>query len=184
MISKLNVDKAIQAAGVLLRHDGKQMTRLRLLKLLYIADRRSLKETGAPILGSSLVALKHGPLHSEVLDLINGEHVCEPLWSAYFLNEGRNIELQVEPPVGLLSRHEIETLHKVSDELVQLSDWDVADITHGFEEWLKNYPDPQENTSRPIPFEDVIDAVGRSDDKEAILQDLKDDEAFDRFFAK
>jgi uncharacterized phage-associated protein len=183
MMRRLDVDKAIQAVGVLLRREGKEASRLRLLKLLYIADRIALRNTGAPILGSKIVAMKHGPLHSEILDLINGDHVDEPKWSRHFRSSGRNIVLEDEPGVGKLSRQEIELLNEVVDARINLTDWDVADETHGFEEWQKTYPDPRENTSRPIPIELVIDAVGRSADKEAILQDMRDSEAFDQFFA-
>jgi len=42
MTLRLDSEKAIQAVGVLLRHDGKRASRPRLLKLLYIADRISL----------------------------------------------------------------------------------------------------------------------------------------------
>jgi len=52
--------------------ESREMDRVRLLKLLYIADRESIAQTGEPILGTKLVAMKWGPLHSKVLDLING----------------------------------------------------------------------------------------------------------------
>ncbi|MEI8371389.1 MAG: hypothetical protein WCJ35_00990 [Planctomycetota bacterium] len=42
MTLRLDTEKAIQAVGVPLRRDGKRASRLRLLKLLYIADRISL----------------------------------------------------------------------------------------------------------------------------------------------
>ena len=86
MFLKFNTEKAIQVAGVLLREEGKSMTRLRLLKLLLIADRQSLRETGRPILGSRIVAMDNGPLHSDVYDLIKGAHNSAPAWSAYFTN--------------------------------------------------------------------------------------------------
>jgi uncharacterized phage-associated protein len=154
-----------------------------LLKLLYIADRISVQRTGAPIVGSKIVAMEHGPLHSEVFDLIKGEHVEEPAWSRYFRNAGRNIALQREPGVGRLSRQEIELLNQVADERVNRDDWDVAMETHTYQEWRDAYPDPRENTSHPISWAQLIDAVGRTADKDSILQDMEDSAAFGRFFA-
>ncbi len=183
MTQRLDVEKAIQAVGVLLRREGKRATRLRLLKLLYIADRESLKKTGSTILGSKIVAMRHGPLHSEILDLIRGNHIQEPAWSRYFHNVGVNVLLDVEPETGKLSRYEIELLISVVDARIALDDYDLAVETHGFEEWLKVYTDPEVNTSRSIPMELLIDSVGRSTDKAAILQDMKDSEAFDHLFA-
>ena len=183
MTLRLDVEKAIQAVGVLLRREGKRAGRLRLLKLLYIADRLSLKQTGCQILGSRIVAMKHGPLHSEVLDLVNGDHIAAPKWSKYFRTIGRWVVLANEPPIGALSRYEVELINRVVDERQHLCDWDVADETHDFPEWRTVYLDPNENTSRPIPVELLIDSVGRSADKESILQDMKDSQTFDRLFA-
>jgi uncharacterized phage-associated protein len=182
MTRKLDVEKAIQAVGVLLRQEDKKATRLRILKLLYIADRISLKETGSQILGSRIVAMKHGPLHSEVLDLISGDHPDEPRWSHFFGIEGRDVVLSEEPGVGKLSRREIEILNDVARQRLCESDWDVADETHGFEEWKKSYPDPTENTSRTISLELLIESVGRGADKDAIMQDVVDTDVYDSFF--
>jgi uncharacterized phage-associated protein len=183
MTEKLDVEKAIQAVGVLLRREGKNASRLRLLKLLYIADRMCIQKTGVPILGSKIVAMRHGPLHSEVLDLVNGQHTEEPSWSRHFRNVGRNVALQREPGVGRLARQEIELLNQVADERVGHDDWDVAVETHTYQEWRDAYPDREANTSQPISWAKLIDAVGRTADKDAILQDMEDSNAFDRFFA-
>ena len=59
MFYPFKIDKAIQAAGVLLNeHQRGQMEYLRLLKLLYIADREAIAETGQPIVGSRVVAMR------------------------------------------------------------------------------------------------------------------------------
>ena len=181
MTLRLDTEKAIQAVGVLLRCDGKRASRLRLLKLLYIADRISLEKTGSPMLGSKVVAMRHGPVHSAVFDLIKGVHIDEPVWSRYFRNVGRDVVLEEEPEVGKLSRYEIELLNQVVDQRINLDDWDVVEETHGFEEWQKSYPDPSENTSRPIPLEFLIAAVGRGADQSEIVQDMNDSEAFQFF---
>ena len=111
MTCMLDVKKAIQAVGVLLRREGKRASRLRLLKLLYIADRISLQRTGRQILGSKIVAMKHGPLHSEVFNLIEGDHVQTPLWSHYFRNSGRDVVLEEEPGTDALSRQDIDLMN-------------------------------------------------------------------------
>ncbi len=183
-MQRLDVEKAIQAAGVLLRREGKRLSRLRLLKLLYIADRIALQTTGSPILGSKLVAMRHGPVHSEVFDLIKGVHFAEPDWSRNFRNVGRDVVLEEEPCVGKLSRQEVELLNQVVDQRADLSDWDVAEETHGFAEWQECYPDRSENTSRPIPLELLIRAVGRAADQTEIVQDMEDSEAYNRFFSQ
>ncbi len=44
MFCHFDPDKAIQAAAVVMRYHGKRISRLRLLKLLYIADRTALRK--------------------------------------------------------------------------------------------------------------------------------------------
>lgn len=69
----LKVDKTIQAVGVLFRAEGVQRANcMRLLKLLYIADRESIREVGRPITGGAVVAMERGPVLEEVYDLIPG----------------------------------------------------------------------------------------------------------------
>ena len=46
-----NEAKAAAAAAVLLRHSGGRMPYMRLIELLYLADRESLDRTGEPIVG-------------------------------------------------------------------------------------------------------------------------------------
>jgi uncharacterized phage-associated protein len=181
---RLDVEKAIQAAGVILRREGNTASRLRLLKLLYIADRRSLERFGRPIVGSKIVAMKNGPLHSQILDLLNGNCVGESRWASYFQNQGVLVQLVQQPDVGLLSRSELDLLEEVTKELSEMDDWEIVEATHRFPEWQKLYPDPSENTSRHIPISEILAAVGRDADRNEISQDFVDDDAFGRFFAE
>jgi uncharacterized phage-associated protein len=171
--------KIIQAASVLLRCEHKQMSYLRLLKLLYIADREALKEVGRPILGTRPVAMKHGPLHSIVYDLIKGQHLEEPLWSQYIERDRYQLKLVQDPGVGNLSRYEIKKLTDVCERYAHVDDWALAELTHEFAEWQKNY---REHTAVPISLDDILDALGRSADKAAILQDAADEATYRQVF--
>lgn len=53
--------KATQAAAYLLRRGGGRMRYMKLIKLLYLADRTALIETGSPITGDRFVAMKLVP---------------------------------------------------------------------------------------------------------------------------
>jgi hypothetical protein len=181
---QIDVAKAVQAAGVILRLEGKTASRLRLLKLLYIADRLSFERFGRAIIGSKMVAMKNGPLHSHVLDLLNGKFVGEDRWASCFENQGVLVNLVQQPDVGLLARCEIDLLEEVTKKFAEQDDWEIVETTHGFAEWQKQYPDPKENTSRRIPVGDILEAVGRGADAKEIAQDHADDEAFNRFFAE
>ena len=95
--------KTIQAIGVLLRFDGvKRMNYMRLLKLLYIADRESLRETGRPITGGPVIAMERGPVLKEVYDLILGQHREMSLWSQFYRKERYDLLELAEPDVPQL----------------------------------------------------------------------------------
>ena len=84
-----SVKKAIQAAAALLRtEETRQMPYLRLLKLLYIADRDSIRKTGRPITGDQIQAMEYGPVPESVYKLIKGEHYNSPSWSKHFQTAG------------------------------------------------------------------------------------------------
>ncbi|HUT33364.1 MAG TPA: Panacea domain-containing protein [Planctomycetota bacterium] len=163
--------KTAQAAGVLLRaHPLRIMSRLRLLKLLYIADRESLRETRRPITGDHAIAMQHGPVLSETGDLIKEEHVRAAEWGEYFQNVGCDVQVRQDPGTGRLSRYEIEKLQEVVRRFEYQDDWTVAETTHQYPEWERNNPG---DSSRPIPFEHILEAVGRKKDIRAIKEEAR-----------
>jgi uncharacterized phage-associated protein len=183
---RLDTQKAIEAAATLLRlHRNRCMDWKRLLALLYIVDRESLKRTGRPIIGGRLVAMKHGPVHSEVYNFIKGGHAHQSRWSPHFGNDdGHRILLRDDPDIRALSRFDINLLNEVSQAYASFGTWDVANKTHDFPEYKPHEENVRaNNTSVVIRFEDLIDAVDRGADKEAILQDAAEKDHFDRLFA-
>ena len=141
---------------------------MRLLKLLYIADRESLKEIGRPISGDSLLAMKKGPLLSGFYEMIKGESVQSQLFDTYFQQSGFHLELKKSPGIGLLNRYEIRKLREVSARYENTDDDDLSLMTHQFPEWK----DPG-NSSRHIPVEDVLEAVGRADKTDKVRRNAE-----------
>ncbi len=153
---RFSLQKKIQAAGVILRNRG-HMDRLRLLKLLYIADRESLRERGTPIVGGLMVAMDHGPLHSEIYDLIKGSHAKEAEWSEYIESQGSTVVLRKDPGRLDLSPYEIDKLNEIAEQYQDVDTWALSTLTHDFEEWAGCI---QPGTSRPIPPEKLLHALG------------------------
>ncbi len=170
MIFPIQVEKAIQAIGVVYRHDRvKRMSYLRLLKLLYIADREAIKETGRPITGGSVVAMERGTVLEDVYNLIRGRHPEMPLWDRYLQTDRFYLVLIADPDVRKLSRYEIEKLQLVAQRHENDDEWVLSDLTHRFGEWKKNDPG---SSSRPIPLTDILEGVGIPQDLAAeIIED-------------
>ena len=138
MLIPFEVLKAIQAAGVLLRAEpSRRLSRLRLLKYLYIADRESLQTRARPITGDNPVAMDHGPVLTTTYEMLKGSDYCSPDWDRYFDSDGRDVLLRQDPGVGKLTRFEIGLLQDVSRRFVDADDYAVADYTHQFAEWIK-----------------------------------------------
>ena len=96
--------KTTQGAALLLALDGRSMDRMRLLKLLYIADRELLAESGGTLTGYCAVAMKNGPVLSRVYDLIKGIVVPPEDWGRYLRSEGYKVVLVEDPGRGELTR--------------------------------------------------------------------------------
>jgi len=103
-------------------------------------------------------------------DLIKEEHVRAPEWCEHFENLGCDVQLRKDPGIGRLSRHEIEKLQEVARRFEYQDDWALAETTHQFPEWKRNDPG---DSSRPIPFEHILEAVGRKKDIRAIKQEAR-----------
>ncbi len=59
------------------------MSYMKLIKLLYLADREALARWGRPITTDSYVSMKHGPVLSEVLNLITDPLSDQTFWARH-----------------------------------------------------------------------------------------------------
>lgn len=154
----LDTTKAAQAAAVLLRDQpGRRGNYMRILKLLYLANRAALAEIGRPIFTDSFVAMERGPLPSGVYDLIKGSHYDLDRWAPYFQTDHYDLVLTEEPGVGALNPFEVETLQAVAKAHEDHDEWALVEETHKLPEWIKNDPG---KSSRVIPLADLLEAVG------------------------
>jgi len=68
-----NERKATEAAARLLKLRGGTMSYMKLIKLLYLADREALLRWGRPISTDRYVSMDRGPVLSHVLNLVTDE---------------------------------------------------------------------------------------------------------------
>ena len=158
-----NKRKAAQAAAFLLsRHSGR-LSYMLLIKLLYFADRESLIHTGQPITGDQMVSMPHGPVLSQIYDLIDWWKPDEqPIWFEYVSEKsGYDVCLnKANPERDELSEYEISVLMRTDEKYGNLSRWVVRDMSHRLPEWK----DPQ-GSSKPIDPADILRAVGKSEEE-------------------
>lgn len=177
---RLNQHKAIQAVAFLLKlkHDSNKADNyMRLVKLLYFADRESIRETGSPITGDRFVAMEHGPTLSGLLDFVNQQRPDNAEWDKYIERTGYEIRLVDEPGNGELSKYEIALLRRIWEENRELGEWQVAQKSEQLPEW-KN----PGKSSKPIPLADILNAVGLSKYSAEIEALAAEDQAAQQLF--
>ena len=160
--------KAAQAAAYLLRRHGGPMPYIKLIKLLYLADRRALIETGYPITGDRLVSMPKGPVLSEILSLITWESRDEDSeWRKHISLPSNYLVMAIGPQdEGKLSDYDRDLLDTVFDDFSKMDKWDLVDYTHRLPEWV----DP-EGSSRDIDPRVILRDAGYSDDEIAQVED-------------
>ena len=172
-----DVEKATQMAAYLLAKSKGAMPYLKLVKLLYIADREALRRWGYPLTGDRYASLDHGPVVSQILDLIRHGPVWpgSKHWVKYIETRDRDksVRLREWPPFDLLSDAAKSLLDEIYEEYGRLNTRALRDLVNKFPEWK----DPR-GSSIPISYVDILKAVGREDEAEELAEEI---EAKNRF---
>lgn len=178
-----DIKKSIQASGVVFRTSCKTYYNyMKLLSLLYLADRESIEKSARPIIGDTFLTSKRGPILSRMLNVIKGIDIEIDKWSTYFLTYPQNqIRLIKQPGIGSLNIFEIETLQKVTNKYINCDEFDLVEIVRELPEWRKNY---QANSLNKISFSDILEGLGISDKEEEYMSWAEESLAVKQFFDK
>lgn len=167
MRMRFNEAKATQAAARLLRNRGGRMSYMKLIKLLYLADREALARWGRPITTDNYVSMDKGPVLSHVLDRINeGPSPDDPSYWAQHITPSGNYEVTLtdDPSGDLLSEAEDELLDAVFKAHGHLSRWKIVDLVHTLPEWH----DP-EGGALAIGYADILRAFNKKPEEIAAI---------------
>lgn len=166
-------DKATQAAARLLHHAGGRLPVLKLLKLLYLAERRAILEFGRPITFDAYFSMPHGPVMSFTYDRIQAAEK-DSYWRRNISErDGNDVALRgSRPPDDQLSPAEEGLLDQVWKQFGRMGKYQIRDYTHTLPEWR----DPC-GSSTPISVEDILRAEGFSaEDAADVLEGLRAEE--------
>jgi uncharacterized phage-associated protein len=165
-----NEIKTTQDAALFLKLNGGKMNYMKLIKLMYLADREALSRWERPLTGDSYFSMKNGPILSNVLDWISaGERPHEKLyWRRYISNPSRyNVSLEKDPGENELSKREIELIKEIDEKYKNFDQWEMVDICHKI---LPEWENPG-TTSIPIQIEDILKATCKTDREIAIIEE-------------
>jgi len=150
-----NERRATDAAAHILKLCGGRMSYMKLIKLMYLADREALKQHGHTISTDSFVSMDRGPVLSQVLNLITSEPSPEELLSPWHQvisgPQDYEIELLADTSFGQLSPNTESVLDAVYAQFGHWDRWQLVKYTHALPEWR----DPR-GSSIPITIEEIL----------------------------
>lgn len=160
-----NEKKAAQIAAFFLLRGGGSLDILKLMKLMYLAERSSFSKFGEPLTGDWLFSMEHGPVLSRTLNYMNGFVDSAPDgWEAWVSDRANHLlaskrQIQdVREELSFLSDAELEVLEDLWNEYGHLTGYQLRDLTH---EICTEWEDP-ETSSIPIPYSRVLRHVGHT----------------------
>lgn len=165
-----NEAKATQAAAILLNLRGGSMSYMKLIKLLYLADREALLRWERPITTDRWVSMKNGPVLSNVYNLIREEPAPgeNGIWRNHIQSTGYDVRLVAPMDDDELSAAEVKLLHQVFALHGRRNRWELVDLSHTLPEW-KN----PGTSSLPIEPADILRGEGRTSEEVAdVLAEL------------
>jgi uncharacterized phage-associated protein len=181
-----NARKAAQVAAFFAIAEGGKINVLKLVKLIYLADRLALDTFEAPILSDKFVSMDHGPVNSITLNHINGfaDEDTRGAWDSLVTDRKghfigvRNARLSVKE-LDELSKAEIKILKLIWERFGKMNQFEVRDYTH------KNCPEWEDpcGSSEPIPVVRIFKFLGKKDSSELAAK-LESERLMDQTFAR
>lgn len=159
-----DIEIAAQMSAWFIDKEGGRMPYLKLIKLLYLAERISIQRNNEPILGDDLVSMQHGPILSRTLDFIKGEETS-PNWNGWVSSPSEDFEVSLAKKfrlenLDLLSKSTIEILEELWKEHASKDEWEMAEYTH---DSCKEWRPQQKGSSSPISYKTLLSKGFRYD---------------------
>jgi uncharacterized phage-associated protein len=184
--------KASQAAAYFLFRSGgrMEMSILKLMKLLYLTERRSFQVYAEPMIGDRLVSMPHGPVLSMTYNHMNGElESGSGGWSDWIgsrsgnalgLREGCQLNSPEEDLLEL-SDSDLAILDEIWREFGHMTPFQIRDYTH---EHCPEWRDPH-GSMVPMTFGDLFQALEFSQAKtEECIAQLEERNSVSAMFKK
>lgn len=155
-----NARKAAQIVAYFANMDDGNIGVMKVVKLVYLADRECMEHYGYPMLNDRLVSMPHGPVNSITYDHIGGMAGDVGEWNEFVSARANNtvgVALEIsDDDLDELSDAELQNLSSVWDKFGHMSGWELRMWTH------KNCPEWEDpdGSSDPIPHERVLKYLG------------------------
>jgi uncharacterized phage-associated protein len=151
--------KSVQTVAYFVRKAGGSAEKLKLIKLVYLAERLSFERRGRPMNFDSFVSLPHGPVASSALNGID-HRLDDPVWDALALAENRkDVTIVGDISEDHLSRADIAILEAIWDAHGHRTASQIRNWTH---KHCPEYVEVGPKGSLPISVTEILEHVGRA----------------------
>lgn len=162
-IAGFDENKCVQMAGYLTQKAGQPTSKLKLIKLIYLAEREFLSRYLLPMTLDEFYSMKDGPVASAALNGLNGK-LDKALWGAWIQNKANRISAvkkRSRDDFDYLSDADIEVLDAVWETFGRYTTWQIWTYVH------TNLPEYQEvqNGRLPISYSDLLTVLKKQNVK-------------------
>ncbi|MDR2727983.1 MAG: SocA family protein [Chitinispirillales bacterium] len=147
-----------------------EMDKLKIAKLVYLADKYHLIASRRTITGDNYLAMRHGPVGNMVLSILNrNTEYLEPAQLDFINQHIQQIELNrddykctaADMDYDQLSESDKKALIKIGNIFGAMDKWDLVNLTHKYPEWVQYERELEEDPSisKSIPLEDMFSKI-------------------------
>jgi uncharacterized phage-associated protein len=182
MMLEFDYEKATQAINYLTKKEGGVIDKLKLIKLIYLADRFHLRRYGRPIINDAYLAMPLGPVGSSVKDIADFSSYldgAERVYAAKYLKsdlKNKTVTSTADVDLDIFSKSELEALDFAFDKFGNKSAPTLVNITHRYPEWEKfrGALESGETTRGPMSYSDFFKNPSKNgfDDKFVLSEDI------------
>jgi uncharacterized phage-associated protein len=171
-----DIKKNIEIVSFLIDKNQGKINYAKLIKLLYIADKKFLEKWDTTITGDYYCSMENGPVLSKLYDLILNKDNSDnqEKWNKHInlIDRYYLTSIMKETAINKLSLAEVEVLKEVYEKFKNYNEFDMFKYTHN----PKLFPEvkwkevEKNKTSISLYIEDILRALKRTDEQIEIIQ--------------
>jgi uncharacterized phage-associated protein len=164
-LAGFKASKAAQQCAYFAAQERAGVEKLKLIKLIYLAEREFVSRHGHPMLYDELFSLPHGPICSSTLNGINGENNSD-VWSSYIKRSGKVVtptKSLARSDLDQVSDAEIDVLETIWKQFGHMTSSEIRRYTH---DHCPEYTEIEKGRI-PISYSELFVALGEQFPQEA-----------------
>jgi uncharacterized phage-associated protein len=172
---EFDVEKLVQAIAYFSSRGVTGLDKLKIVKLLFLADKQHLLEIGRPILGDWYSCMPYGPVPSQsfnvIRDVMDADPEMHPLaedrFAEYFTIDTTRrhpaLVAKKAPNLDIFSDSEVAALDSAIKTYGDMTGADLIKLTHDDPIWTVPNKKRKDGSSVEIPFELFFEVNGADD---------------------